>query len=605
MNHEMSDGLVNRLIGAACCVALLSAVALQSAGIFPVAMTVDYGSAFFLALLLLLGRHYSVNTKLTVLAGVGIAIAISAISQNPYSPDGFLVIAAVMVLSFTNWSGIRAWVIPVIAVFLLAAVTGAITAGWIQIEFDAGKSQSSPTAWLIVCMTVALLSVAMGGSIIELKNRLGAHVKLLEDSNLKLFDYAYKDDITGLFNRKYLEKVVNSDIASGRSGTLLVVEFAGFRLINALHGHARGDLILREIANLLAVHFGQECLSAKLPTAQFAVWRPGTWTGGPEAAFAAFVSDLESRHSLTKLGLINAGAWVAAPEHGIHFEMLLKNINVVIRNITPASTGQLLGFTTNMQQQMVDEHALKALIRKALDNGLFHAVYQAKVSNETHEIIGFEGLARMREAQGKPTPGPAVFIPVLHAEGWMNEFGILMLRMIIGDIPQLVKKYGANIKVAANVSPPLFLSPGFVDRLQSLLAEAGVAAANLIIEITEEVFAANPEQIVGVNHDLKRLGVSVSLDDFGSGYSSLGYLRAIQFDEIKIDRLFVKNIDTDERLFTLLTTVCKLAHDLQSRVVLEGAETAEQVQRISQSSIDYIQGFYFARPERLETLLLG
>jgi EAL domain-containing protein (putative c-di-GMP-specific phosphodiesterase class I) len=98
--------------------------------------------------------------------------------------------------------------------------------------------------------------------------------------------------------------------------------------------------------------------------------------------------------------------------------------------------------------------------------------------------------------------------------------------------------------------------------------------------------------------------VSVSLDDFGSGYSSLGYLRAIQFDEIKIDRLFVKNIDTDERLFTLLTTVCKLAHDLQSRVVLEGAETAEQVQRISQSSIDYIQGFYFARPERLETLLL-
>jgi EAL domain-containing protein (putative c-di-GMP-specific phosphodiesterase class I) len=186
----------------------------------------------------------------------------------------------------------------------------------------------------------------------------------------------------------------------------------------------------------------------------------------------------------------------------------------------------------------------------------------------------------------------------------MNEFGILMLRLIIGDIPQLVKKYGVHIKVAANVSPPLFLSPGFVNRLQSLLAEADVSAANLIIEITEEVFAANPEQIVVVNHDLKRLGVSVSLDDFGSGYSSLGYLRAIQFDEIKIDRLFVKNIDTDERLFTLLTTVCKLAHDLQSRVVLEGAETAEQVQRISQSTIDYIQGFYFARPERLEALLL-
>jgi EAL domain-containing protein (putative c-di-GMP-specific phosphodiesterase class I) len=604
MNHEMSDGLVSRLIGTGCCVALLSAIALHSAGIFPVAMAVDYGSACFLALLLLFRRTFSVNTKLTLLAGVGITIAISAVSQNPYSPDGYLVIAAVMVLSFTNWSGMRAWVIPALAVMLLAVVTGAVSAGWIQIEFDAGKSQSSPTAWLIVCMTVALLSVAMGGSIIELKNRLGAHVRLLEDSNLKLFDYAYKDETTGLFNRKYLEKEVNAEIAAGRTGTLLVVEFAGFRLINALHGHARGDLILQEIAQLLNVHFGPEFLAAKLHAAQFAVWRSGSWTGGPDAAFAAFIADLESRHSLTKLGLISAGAWVAAPEHGNAFETLLKNVNVVIRNITPASTGQILGFTTSMQQQMVDEHVLKLRIREALDHGQFQVVYQAKVSNQAHEIIGFEGLARMREAPGEPTPGPAVFIPVLHAEGWMNEFGLLMLRLIIGDIPQLVKKYGASIQVAANVSPPLFLAPGFVDRLQSLLADAKVAPANLIIEITEEVFAANPEQIVAVNHDLKRLGVSISLDDFGSGYSSLGYLRAIQFDEIKIDRLFVKNIDTDQRLFTLLTTVCQLAHDLQSRVVLEGAETAEQVHRISQSPIDYIQGFYFARPEKLATLLL-
>jgi EAL domain-containing protein (putative c-di-GMP-specific phosphodiesterase class I)/GGDEF domain-containing protein len=604
MIHEMSERLVNRLIGAACCVALLSAIALQSAGIFPVSMSVDYGSSACLALLLLLGRHYSVSTKLTMLAAVGIVVAITAISQNPYSPDGFLVIAAVMVLSFTNWSGARALVIPVAAVILIAAVTGAISAGWIHVDFDAGKSQSSPTAWLIVCMTVALLAVVMGGAIKELKNRLGLQVKLLEDSNLKLFDYAYKDEITGLFNRKYLEKTVNSDIAAGRSGTLLVIEFAGFRSINALHGHARCDHILRDIAQLLVVHFGQDVLLAKLPTPQFAVWHPGIWIGGPEAAFAAFISDLESHNAPAKLGLINAGAWVAAPENGTNFETLLKNINVVVRNVTPSSTGRILGFTSEMHQQLIDEYALKVLIREALDKDLFHAAYQAKVRNAGHEIIGFEGLARMREVHGKQPPGPAIFIPVLHAEGWMNEFGILMLRLIIGDIPKLVQKYGAHIKVAANVSPPLFLSPGFVDRLESLLDEAKVSASNLIIEITEEVFAANPEEIMAVNHDLKRLGVSVSLDDFGSGYSSLGYLRTIQFDEIKIDRLFVKSIDTDERLFTLLTTVCKLAHDMQSRVVLEGAETAEQVQRISESNIDYIQGFYFARPEKLETLLL-
>jgi EAL domain-containing protein (putative c-di-GMP-specific phosphodiesterase class I) len=604
MNQEMSDGLVNRLIGAAFFVALLSGVALQSAGIYQVSMDVDYGSAAALALLLLLGRHYSVTTKLTVLAVVGIVNALITIYQNPYAPDGFLVLAAVMVVSFTNWSGVRAWVIPVVAVILLAAITGSISAGWIQIEVDAAKFQNSPTAWLIVCMTVVLLAVVMGGAIKELKSRLGLQVKLLEDSNVKLFDFAYKDEITGLFNRKYLEKEVNSDIAAGRNGTLLVIEFAGFRSINALHGHARSDHILRDIAQLLAVHFGQDFLLAKLPTPQFAVWHSGIWIGGPEAAFEAFISDLESRHSLAKLGLINAGAWVAAPENGTHFETLLKNNNVVVRNITPNSTGQVLGFTADMQQQMVDAHALKVLIREALDKGFFHAVYQAKVRNAGHEIIGFEGLARMREVHGKLPPGPAIFIPVLHTEGWMNEFGILMLRLIIGDIPQLVQRYGAHIKVAANVSPPLFLSPGFVDQLESLMDEAKVSAANLIIEITEEVFAANPDQIMAVNHALKRLGVSVSLDDFGSGYSSLGYLRSIQFDEIKIDRLFVKNIDTDERLFTLLTTVCKLAHDLQSRVVLEGAETAEQVRRIGESNIDCIQGFYFARPEKLETLLL-
>jgi len=603
MNHEMSDSLVNRLVGAACVVALFSAVSLQSASIFPIAMVVDYGSSICLAFLLVLRRNFSVSTKLIALAGVGLFIAISAISQNPYSPDGYLVIAAVMVLSFTNWSGVRALVIPVVAVLLLAAVTGAMAAGWIQIDFDAGKAQSTPTAWLIICMTVALLAVAMGGAISELKNRLGSHVKLLEDSNLKLFDYAYKDEVTGLFNSKYLEREVDSDIAAGRSGTLMVVEFAGFRLIHALHGHARGDSILRGVAQTLGEHFSQDFLLAKLSTPQFAVWRTGNWDDDPERAYAKFISKLESRHSLAKFGLINAAGWVQAPEHGTHFETLLKNINVVIRDITPNSTGQVLGFSNQMQQQMADEHALKAIIREALDKCQFHAVYQAKVSNEAHEIIGFEGLARMREVEGNKPPGPATFIPVLHSEGWMDEFGMLMLRLIVSDIPQLVLRYGAHIKVAANVSPPLFLSPGFVGRLESLLKEANVSASNVIIEITEEVFAANPQQIVVVNHELKRLGVSVSLDDFGSGYSSLGYLRAIQFDEIKIDRLFVQNIETDDRLFTLLTTVCKLAHDLQSRVVLEGAETAEQVQRITQSNIDYIQGYYFARPERLETLL--
>jgi EAL domain-containing protein (putative c-di-GMP-specific phosphodiesterase class I) len=209
----------------------------------------------------------------------------------------------------------------------------------------------------------------------------------------------------------------------------------------------------------------------------------------------------------------------------------------------------------------------------------------------------------MRADAMDPAPGPAIFIPVLHEEGWMTEFDMIMLRHIIGDIPALVERFGPATKVAANVSPPLFLSTVFVSEVKNLLEKFAVDPSHLIIEITEEVFTIDVEKIRKVCRELQQLGIQISLDDFGSGFSSLSFLRSMNFDEIKIDRSFISRIDEDEKSYLLLSSICKLGQDLQCRVVVEGVETTAQLTLVEQTPCAQIQGFLFAMPLALATIL--
>lgn len=600
----MSAELINRLLTSACVVALLSALVLYMGHTYPLSMMVDLACAGLFVMARLLHQRLSVGQRLLVLVLGGLMIASAAMTSNPYARDAYLVMAAVMVLGFTHWTGWRAWLLPVVLVSALFAVSAAVMLKWISIDFNVVRAQSAPESWIIVTMTVALLSAAMGGAILELRKRLSSQIRQLEASNDKLFDYAYRDALTGCANQKLLEQRVNADLTAGQSGTLFVILLMGVSQLNALYGHSRGDQLLSELGAFLRGRQESEGLVAKLSSLQFAVWARSPGLADPAQAFAALNAQARSQLQLDSLGITLLGSWTVAPTDGTDFSDLLRNTQVVLGDLRSNSDKSCNGFNPDMQAQLTQAHALRSVVRAALDHKAFHAVYQSKVDHHSGVIVSFEGLARITAITGEMPPGPAIFVPVLHAEGWMNEFGLLMLNTIIQDIPKLQSRYGAHIKVAANVSPPLFLAPDFVLTLAKTLATANVSPEGLIVEITEEVFAGDLNRVVEVTHALHQMGVQVSLDDFGSGYSSLSYLRAVHFDEIKVDRSFTHGIESDERSRLLLSALCTLGQDLHCRVVLEGVETLSQLACLKDMPIDCIQGYYFSRPQSLAQLLV-
>ena len=599
----MSDGLINRLLASACVVALLSAFVLFLGHSYPVSMVVDLVAATIFVVARLLHRRLSVGQRLLVLVLGGLVIAAAAMASNPYARDAYLVMAAVMVLGFTHWTGWRAWLLPVVLVSTLFVVSAAVLLKWVRIDFNAVRAQSAPESWIIVTMTVALLSAAMGGAILELRKRLSAQVRQLEASNDKLFDYAYRDALTGCANQKLLEQEVNADMVAKHSGTLFVILLMGGSQLNALYGHQRGDQLLADLGGLLREQFEDHNLVAKLSTSQFAIWARTPGLADPAQIFAKLNALARSQLQIDRLGITLLGAWTVAPADGGDFNDLLRNTQVALGGLRGNTDVSCKGFNPAMQAQLTEAHALRSVVRVALDQKAFHAVYQSKVDSHGGGIVAFEGLARITATPEQTPPGPATFVPVLHAEGWMNEFGLLMLGIIVNDIPELQRRFGGHIKVAANVSPPLYLAPDFVPTLMAQLATASVAPQGLIVEITEEVFAGDLKRVVEVTHALRQFGVQVSLDDFGSGFSSLSYLRAVHFDEIKVDKSFTNGIETDERSRLLLSALCTLGQDLRCRVVLEGVETSSQLACLQGMPIDCIQGFYFSRPQRLEHLL--
>ena len=567
-------------------------------------MASDLIAASFFAAARIMHRRLSVGQRLLVLVSGGLVIASAAMVSNPYARDAYLVMAGVMVLGFTHWTGWRAWTIPVLLVSALSAVSLAVMLKWIHIDFNAVRAQSAPESWIIVTMTVALLSAAMGGAILELRKRLSAQVRQLEAINDKLFDYAYRDALTGCANQKLLEQEVNDDLTAGYHGTLFVVLIEGVSQLNALYGHRRGDQLLSDLGTFFREHFESEGLVAKLSTLQFAVWARTPGLLDPAQIFGKLNALARSQLGMDRLGITLLGAWTRVPGDGVDFSDLLRNTEVVLGGLRGNADASCSGFNPAMQAQLTEAHALRSVVRAALDQKAFHAVYQSKVDHNSGGIVSFEGLARITSTQGDVAPGPAAFIPVLHAEGWINEFGLLMLGIIIHDIPDLQRRFGTQIKVAANVSPPLFLAPDFVPMLAKTLATANVKPLSLIVEITEEVFANDLNQVVEVTQALHELGVQVSLDDFGSGFSSLSYLRTVHFDEIKVDKSFTHGIETDERSRLLLSALCTLGQDLRCRVVLEGVETSSQLACVQNMPINCIQGFFFSRPQPLAQLLV-
>ena len=279
-----------------------------------------------------------------------------------------------------------------------------------------------------------------------------------------------------------------------------------------------------------------------------------------------------------------------SPGDGTDLDELLKHADLALYGAKSEGRGTYRYFEPEMNIRMKRRRSLEFDLRKALSGGELQVHYQPLVNLQSRAIVGCEALLRWQHPE-RGMISPAEFIPVAEETGLINAIGAWVLRQACVE----ATKWPGNVKVAVNVSPLQFRNQNLAQTVLSALAASRLAAERLELEVTESVLMQNNEATLAALHQLRALGVRISLDDFGTGFSSLSYLRRFPFNKIKIDRSFINDLTRGPHGLTMVQAILNLAEGLKMTTTAEGVETAEQETILREAGCAEMQGFVFSR----------
>lgn len=408
---------------------------------------------------------------------------------------------------------------------------------------------------------------------------------------------ARHDSLTELPNRTLFRDRMNDGLAeitvSGGEMAVLCLDLDNFKTVNDRLGHAAGDRLLRWVAARLKEHIGEYDTVARLGGDEFALLQRGPQ---PESAerLARRLVEIIGRPPPLENQSIHVGVSIGialAPEHGLDTDELMKCADLALYQAKAKGRGAYQLFQPEMEELARSRHALEQDLRGALEAREFHLVFQPQVRLDTSELTGFEALLRWKH----PVRGmvsPAEFIPIAEETGLIIPIGEWVLRAACAT----AVAWPDSMTIAVNLSPVQFRSRGLVAMVTSALAAAGLPPQRLELEVTETALLDDNETTIDTLHQLRALGVRISLDDFGVGYSSLSYLRKFPFDRIKIDRSFVGTLGESPESVAIVRTIASLGSVLGVETTAEGVETSDQLEFVRASGCTAVQGFYFGRP---------
>ncbi len=416
---------------------------------------------------------------------------------------------------------------------------------------------------------------------------------------------AYTDTMTGQGNRaryiRDLDAALNA-AEHGKHHTLLHIDMVRFSRVNTAYGTAAGDQVLRSAGNVIAATL--DALDAKATVARqgddkFAVLVEGRATAKEVTLLAKRLIDALASPIKISAGEVQLDAAIGIcllPEHASNLEGALRNADLALKAALAPDADRCVVFSTDLVDGTARELFLENGLRKAMEDGSFALHYQPQIDPASGRLTGLEALARWEH----PTEGfipPSEFIGVAERSGLIVDLGDWVLNEACAQARKWIDQGLAFDHVAVNVSAIQLWQQGFVAKVEERLARHKLDGRHLCVEVTESVFADFDDScIVAIMNDLRRLGIRLSLDDFGSGYSSLSYLDRLPFDELKIDRAFVRKAPGDRQREKLLKGIIGLGKGLRLSVVVEGAEDANEVSFVEKLGVTAVQGYHYSRP---------
>jgi diguanylate cyclase (GGDEF)-like protein len=448
---------------------------------------------------------------------------------------------------------------------------------------------------LPLAVTIALALFTFAGLSVWLLRRLGG---ALAESEQKVLRLECEDALTALPNHTHFFALFDAALAA-RDGdetlAYLSIDLDGFDEVNDMLGYAGGDEVLIEISRRLAQSLPAGAIVGRLGSDEFAVLLRAADLDAVMQAVQALRQTLarpiwanQAIHLAASIG------FAVAPRDGVTREELTRRADLALRAAKRRGRGSAAPFAGELEAEFQERRFIKRELARALAARAFDLVYQPIVQADSGAIVGAEALLRWNH----PTRGfipPAVFIPIAEEAGLMDRLGEFVLRRALGDAARWPALY-----VSVNLSPLQVRDRALIEMTGTMLAESGFAPSRLVLEVTEGVLIDNPEETQARLLELRALGVRLALDDFGSGYSNLGYLQHLPFDKLKIDRSFVAALDRSANAGVILQAMVALGRALGMGVVIEGVETEQQRVLLRLAGCNEMQGFLFARPTGAE-----
>ncbi len=415
------------------------------------------------------------------------------------------------------------------------------------------------------------------------------------------------DLLTGLINRHDLESRMEQALRFAlRDGSKLAVMFIDldrFKTINDSLGHHVGDHLLAQVATRLLACVRDSDIVARLGGDEFVVVLTDLAAALDAASIAGGILQSLAEPYLVEGNTLNSSTSIGVsvfPQDGTDTDGLMKAADTAMYHAKAQGRNNVQFFTASMNADVQERLQLEHDLRVALRARKLSVHYQPKVRAMDSSVCGVEALARWQH----PTLGmvsPVKFILVAEECGLIDELGEWVLNEACAQLAAWHALGWHHLSMAVNLSAHQLRAPNLVAMVSATLARHGLAGPELELEVTESVAMADPERAIGQLQQLRALGVRLAIDDFGTGYSSLAYLKLLPIQTLKLDRAFVRDIETDENDAAISAATLALAHSLGRSVVAEGVETEGQRQFLRQHHCDVLQGYLFGRPEPAAT----
>jgi diguanylate cyclase (GGDEF)-like protein/PAS domain S-box-containing protein len=425
----------------------------------------------------------------------------------------------------------------------------------------------------------------------------------LKQSEARISYLATRDPLTSLPNRLlFNDRLEQGLINARRAGDSLGVVFIDldrFKNINDSLGHHVGDLLLTEVAQRMSACIRRGDTLARLGGDEFVIALEHLKRAEDAAQVANKLVRALSRPIEVGVHTLNTSCSIGIsiyPNDADDAVTLMKNADTAMYYAKEKGRNNFQFFSPEMNVRAVERHKLEVSLRRALERRDFVLLYQPQLSIKTGKVIGAEALIRWNDPD-RGLIAPSGFIAVAEESGLIEPIGRWVLSEACSQLGRWKEKGFPDVRVAVNISPRQLLDPNeFLAYVNRVLDETGLEPRLLELEMTESLLLTNVEENAAILRKLGKLGVRIAVDDFGTGYSSLAYLKQLPIDSLKIDRTFVRDIESDPEDAAIIQAIIAMAHGLKVKVIAEGVETRGQLQALRKLGCDEYQGYLVSRP---------